>query len=428
MEGHMQKGTWIGALVGIIAATGVAHSQQSYEIWNYYAAGSELAGMNALVELANKEHPDVKFVSRVIPGNVVEMRRQLETTFLGGKPPAAYQSSMASELATFVNGGRLHPLTDVWSKINGDKIFPEGVQRVAKVAGVPYGVPYDFSLINNVFYNKGIFAKLKLTPPTDWDSFTKTCDALRAANIEPLGNAGGPFWSLYNFYAPLVSTVGNDGYYKIASGELAFDSPEFRKALDLYRNTMVKCYAKNWSGKTWTQTADDVVNGATGMDMMGIWAAGYMEKAGLKPVEQFDSFPAPGTIGKAIFQMDLFAVPEGTKDATAAADEFLQSAASVKGQQTFALNKGSLAPNVEVDPSVYGPEFAIFANELRTASKANAVLPNLFFLLPTNIGTELGNQIEKFAIDPSDATEDDVIKTLEPLRQQALADKAYTKW
>lgn len=424
----MQKWTLIGALAGVIATAGAAHSQQSYEVWNYYAAGSELAGMNSLIDLANKEHPDVNFVSRIIPGNVVEMRRQLQTAFLGGKPPTAYQSSMASELATFVNGGRLHPLTDVWAKINGDKIFPEGVQRVAKVNGVPYGVPYDFSLINNVFYNTAIFAKLHLTPPTDWASFTKTCDALRAANIEPLGNAGGPFWSLYNFYAPLVSTVGIDGYYKIASGELAFDSPEFRKALDLYRNTMVKCYAKNWSGKTWTQTADDVINGTTGMDMMGIWAAGYMKQAGFKPVEQFDSFQAPGTIGKAIFQMDLWAVPEGTADQIKAADEFIQTAASVKGQQTFALKKGSLAPNVDVSPSVYGPEFEKFANRLRTASKANAVLPNLFFLLPTDVGTELGNQIEKFAIDPSSATEDDVIKTLEQARQQALANKAYSKW
>lgn len=424
----MVKFRWLGALLGVVVTSGSAHAEGPYEIWNYYAAGSELAGMNSLVDLANQEHPDAKFVSRIIPGNVVEMRRQLETAFLGGKPPAAYQSSMASELKTFVDGGRLHPLTDVWAKINGDKIFPEGVQRVAKVAGVPYGVPYDFSLINNVFYNTAIFTKLNLKPPTDWDGFVKTCDALRAANIEPLGDAGGPFWSLYNFYAPLVSTVGVDGYYKIASGELAFDSPEFRKALDLYRNTMVKCYAKNWSGKTWTQTADDLINGRVGMYMMGIWAAGYMKQAGFKPTTGFDTFPAPGTDGKAIFQMDLFAVPEGAEDAMKAAGEFVETAASVKGQQTFALNKGSLAPNVQVDPAVYEADFSKFAKELGAAAKANAVLPNLFFLLPTDVGTELGNQIEKFAIEPSDANENDMITTLEGLRKQALDQKAYVKW
>jgi ABC-type glycerol-3-phosphate transport system substrate-binding protein len=424
----MHKLRWIGAFAGILATAGVAQAQSSYEIWNYYAAGSELAGMNALLALANQEHPDVKFVSRIIPGNVIEMRRQLEVAFLGGKPPSAYQSSMASELKTFVDGGRLHPITDVWAKINGDKIFPEGVQRVAKINGTPYGIPYDFSLINNVFYNTAIFKKLSLTPPTDWDSFVKTCDALKAANIEPLANAGGTYWSLYDFYAPLLSTVGVDGYYKIASGQLAFDSPEFRKALDLYKSTMVHCFAKDWSGKTWTQSADDLINGRVGMDMMGIWAAGYMEQAGFKPGTGFDSFPAPGTDGKAVFQMDLFAVPQGTPDAASAAAEFLETAASTKGQQTFALAKGSLAPNVDVDPSVYDPAFAKFATELRTASKANAVLPNLVFLLPTDVGTELGNQIEKFSIDPSDANEKDMITTLEAARQQAQSQKAYVTW
>jgi glucose/mannose transport system substrate-binding protein len=90
--------------------------------------------------------------------------------------------------------------------------------------------------------------------------------------------------------------------------------------------------------------------------------------------------------------------------------------------------KGSLAPNVQVDPAVYDYAGSKFAQQLVTASKANAVLPNLFFLLPTNVGTELGNQIERFAIDPSDGTEKELISTLESLRQEALAAKAYTKW
>jgi glucose/mannose transport system substrate-binding protein len=424
----MRKLRWICAILGVFGSFAAASAQNTNEIWHYYAAGSELAGINALINYANKQNPDAPITGRVIPGNVIEMRRQLQTAFLGGKPPAIYQSSMASELKTFVDGGRLHPLTDVWNTIHGDDIFPKGVQRVVKVGGVPYGVPYDFSLINDVFYNKAIFAKLGLTPPTDWNGLVATSDALRKAGIQPLGNAGGPFWSLYNFYAALVSAVGIDGYYRIANGELGFDSPEFRKALDLYRTTMVKCYAKNWSGKTWTQTADDVVNGNTGMFMMGIWAAAYFKQAGFEPGKQFDVFPAPGTDGKVIFQMDVFAAPEGPEVSVKAAEKFIVAASSVKGQETFAVPKGSLAPNVKVDPAVYDYAGSKFAQQLVAASKANAVLPNLFFLLPTNVGTELGNQIERFAIDPSDDTEKELISTLESLRQEALTANAYTKW
>jgi glucose/mannose transport system substrate-binding protein len=424
----MRKLIWIGVILASVGSVGSLGAQSTNQLWHYYSAGSELAGINALIDYANEQNPDAPIAGRIIPGNVIEMRRQLETAFLGGKPPALYQSSMAYELKTFVDGGRLHSLADVWNTIHGDDIFPKGVQRVVKVGGVPYGIPYDFSLINDVFYNKALFAKLGLTAPTDWNGFVAVCDALRKAGVQPLADAGGPFWSLYNFYAPLVSAVGVEGYYKIADGELGFDTPEFRKALDLYRTNMVKNYAKNWSGKTWTQAADDVVNGNAGMLMMGIWASAYFKQAGFEPGKQFDVFPAPGTDGKVIFQMDVFAVPQGPEATVKAAEKFIVAAASVKGQETFAVPKGSLAPNVNVDPAVYDYAGSKFAQQLVAASKADAVLPNLFFLLPTSVGTELGNQIERLAIDSSENSEKELISTMEALRQEALRNHAYLKW
>ncbi|MDF0599468.1 ABC transporter substrate-binding protein [Psychromarinibacter sp. C21-152] len=424
----MNRTATLALIAGAAFAGAPAGAQETYEIWHYYAAGSELAGMNAMIENGNAASDDAVFEGVIIPGNVVELRRQLQSAMLGGQPPAAYQSSMAFELRTFVDSGQLHPLTDVWNTVNGDEIFPEGVQRVVKIDGVPYGVPYDLSLINNIFYNKEIFEELELDAPTDWDEFDATCAALSEAGYEPLGNAGGPFWSLYNFYAPLVSVVGVDGYYDLASGELGFDSEEFSTALDLYAEHMVPCYADNWSGKTWTQTADDVVNGDTGMFMMGIWVAAYFEQAGFMAGEDFDMFPAPGTADAAIFQMDVLAVPNGPDDAIAAAEVFIEAAASTEGQAAFAVPKGSLAPNVNVDPSVYGYAGASFSEQFSAASEAGKVLPNLFFLLPTDVGTELGVQIERFAIDPSDETKEEVISTLEAMRQSALEEDAFLNW
>lgn len=424
----MKKFRLVGASLLALTALASARAEEPKELWHYYAAGSEKAGIDALVAFVNKTNPDSPIVGKVIPGNVVELRRQLQTAFMGNTPPAAYQSSMASELKTFVDSGKLHDLSSVWAKVNGDAIFPEGVQRVVKIDGIPYGVPYDLSLISNVFYSKAIFEKAGIQPPKDFAEFTAACEKLRAAGVEPLGNAGGPFWSLYNFYAPLVESVGVDGYYKIANGELGFDTPEFRQALDLYRETMVKCYAKNWSGKTWTQTADDVVNGNTAMFMMGSWASAYFKQAGFAPAEKFDVFPAPGTSGKAIFQMDVMAVPEGPAETIAVAEKFIEAVVSQEGQAEFAVPKGSISPNVTVDPAIYDPIGAKFAQTITEATKANAVLPNLFFLLPTKVGTELGVQVEKFAIDPSDANKEELISTLETVRQEAVAEGSYVKW
>ncbi len=420
------KNKWFGAVAGAVAllSAGSASAQQG-ELWHFYSSGSEAAGLEALVNVANGMNADQPITPRVFPGNIVEMRRQIQTSLMGGAPPAAYQSGMGYELKTFSDEGHLRSMQDVWDKINGDEIFPEGVQRVSKVGGVPMGIPYDLSLINNVFYNKAIFEANNITVPTDWDSLVAACDALKAAGIPALNNAGGPFWTLYNFYPAIIATVGVDGYYAIAAGKLGFDTPEFRQALDLFRNTYVKCYAEDWSGKSWTQAADDLINGNVGMFQMGIWAAGYMENLGFKAGEGFDFFPAPGTENLVVFQMDLFAVPAGDEAVIAPGVKFAEAASTAEAQSAFAVLKGSLPPNSTVDPSIFGYAGAKFTEELLNAE---AVLPNLFFLLPTSLGTELGTQLERFAIDPSDATLDSVVQTLETQRTELLGQNAFVKW
>jgi glucose/mannose transport system substrate-binding protein len=422
----MNKCGWLGAFVGTLAmASTTTASAQEGELWHFYSSGSEAAGLAALVDVANGMNADNPIVPRVFPGNIVEMRRQIQTSLMAGAPPAAYQSGMGYELKTFADEGHLRSLQDVWDAVGGDEIFPEGVQRVSKVGGVPMGIPYDLSLINNIFYNKEVFETHGIAVPTDWDSLVAACEALRSNGVQPLNNAGGPFWTLYNFYPAIISTVGVDGYYAIASGQAGFDTPEFREALDLFRRTMVSCYAENWSGKTWTQAADDLINGDVGMFMMGIWAAGYMENLGFKAGEGFDFFPAPGTEDLVVFQMDLFAVPAGEEEVVAPGVRYAEAAASAEAQSAFAVLKGSLPPNGTVDPSIFGYAGAKFTTELL---EAEAVLPNLFFLLPTSLGTELGTQLERFAIDPSDATLDSVVATLEAQRTELLEEEAFVEW
>src|SRR5690606_6864894 len=112
----------------------------------------------------------------------------------------------------------------------------------------------------------------------------------------------------------------------------------------------------------------------------------------------------------SIFQMDLFAVPAGDEAVISPGVAFVKGASTAEAQSAFALLKGSLTPNSTVDASIFGYAGSRFTAHLQAAE---AVLPNLFFLLPTSLGTELGTQLERFAIDPSDATLDSVVQTLE---------------
>ena len=419
-----------GALAGTLGLllTTSAMAQDASQVWHYWGGGAELKAIESLLEVVNKQSPDTPIVGQDFPGNAIELRRQLQTALLGGTPPAAYQSSMGYELKTFADAGQLRDISKVWAEVDGDNIFPGGLQRVMKVNGTPYAIPLNMATISNIFYNKKIVDDLGIAIPTTFEELQAACEKVEAAGIGCLANAGGPFWSLYNFYVPLIAAVGPEGYFELGSGKMSFDSEGFRKALATYRDTYAKHYATNWSGKTWAQGADDLAAGRAAFYQMGDWASGYLKEVNLVPGENYDFFPAPGVNGAVVIQVDAIASPNGTETSNAAADALMIGAASTEGQAAFNLHKGSVAANLKTPTDIYDYVGKKTYAALSAADANGAVLPNLFFLLPTEVGSELGVQIERFAGDPSDATMELVISTLEALRLEAVEQGTLITW
>ena len=417
----------IGA-VSVLSLTTAAAAQDATHIWHYWGGGAELAAVESVIDLANETYPELKVEGQVIPGNAIEMRRQLQTALLGGTPPAAYQSAMGYELKTFADAGQLRSIAGVWDEINGGEIFPAGLQRVMKVDGVPYGLPLNMAIVNNIFYNKAIFEEHGLTAPGTFEELQALCDQLEAADIACLANAGGPFWSLYNFYAPLISVVGVEGYFQLAAGEMSFSGPEFRQALELFRDTYAENYIQNWGGKTWAQGADDVVAGRAAFYQMGDWVSGYFKDVDWVPGEDYDFFPTPGVGSAVVIQVDAIATPNGSEASNAASDQLLRVAASTEGQASFNLHKGSIAANLQTSPEIYDYIGQKTYARMQEAEADDAVLPNLFFLLPTELGSELGVQIERFSGNPSDETLESVVQKLEELRLEAKEANLFVTW
>lgn len=222
--------------------------------------------------------------------------------------------------------------------------------------------------------------------------------------------------------------LGIDSYYKLAAGQIPFDGPEFRKALRLYGDTYAKHYEKNWGGKTWPQGGDDVVAGRAAMYQMGDWISAYFKDLNWTPGKDYDFFPAPGIGSAVLIQVDAIAAPSGNAACHAASDNFMKVAGSPDGQVAFNTHKGSLAANLKTPSDFYDENGKKEFGLAQVAEKDDAVVPNLVFLLPTDLGSELGVQLERFAADPSDATLDSVVKKLEPMRAAEKAQNAFVSW
>lgn len=393
------------------------------ELWHYLLAGGERQAVDALIDAAARQNPQFRFTDRGIPGNVPEIRRQLGAAFLAGQPPEMFQSTVGYDLKSFVDAGHIEPIDDVWAEVRGDEIFPAGLQAMVKFDGHAWGIPTAMHVISQVYYNKHIFDKYDLKPPTNWEEYKELSRFLRSQGIEPMATAAGTNWVLYNFYDVLLTVMGPEGYLKVGAGEVPFTSDAMREAFRLYGETLAESYMDGWGGLDWTNAAEPFMLGRVAMYQMGDWLHGFLKERGWEPGVDYDFFPAPGTDGYVIIQSDAIAVTKGGADMEGA-KAFVKSLASVEGQIAFNTYKGSVAASLEVPSDIYDP---LLQKSYRNM-ESGTVLPNQLFLLPPEMYQEFGAQVERFALNPTEQTMESALRTLEDLRQKLLAEGAFVTW
>lgn len=415
----------IALLVLVFGTMGIGTSQAA-ELWHYWLSGGEKEALNSLVDGFKAAYPADTIKESGIPGNTPELRRQLSAAFMANKPPELYQSSVGFDLKSYVDAGQLSPIDDIWTAVNGNKIFPKGLRNMVYFKGHPWAIPLNMHIISHVFYNKHIFDKYNLTPPTNWKEYDKISDFLRSKGIEPM--AASRDLGVYPFYAPLVTILGPKGYLKLGMGQIPFTDSRVRKAFLLYKKSLINSFMKGWAGYGWAEAANPFFENKVAMYMSGDWAVALFQQRGLKPGVDFDFFPAPGTSNVDIIQVDALAAPKGSADSKGTRD-FLTYAAGVDGQKAFNKYKGSVAANLNVEPSIYNPTMKKTYDRIQQISKKGEVLPNLAYsLLPQSFGEELVRQVTRYALTPDNATLDSVLTTLENERKRLLDEKKFVNW
>ena len=384
-----------GLALGATALPRHAQAHQVKEFWHYLGARGEIEAVNALLDVANKQHPDTPITGRVIPGSAAGVRQQVQVSLMGGVQPVSYQLSAGYDLRTVADSGRLVEISDVWKDIDGDTIFPAGLRRVMGVGTSHYAVPIGIGILGNVYYNKEVFDRLNLKVPTTWPDFTEVAKTLKGHGIGALSSASGPSWTTYQFYGPLVTALGIDGCWNFMRGNVAFNGPEMMQAFQLFRTSMATYFDPSWTGAKWSDGVDQLMRGRLGMYSIGDWASGYMKQRGWTPGKEYDFFPLPGLQKVTITQSDIAVVLKGEEEQTGR--NFLRSVASVQGQEAFAKLKGALSANRQSSPDIYDAFSRRNFDKLNNPDPGYTVFPNLYLALPTGFNLDFGNAVERFA-------------------------------
>lgn len=244
--------------------------------------------------------------------------KQLEAS---GQFPDLLQSITPSQ---YTAAGLLQPYDQSW--INANFLLPQGNAIKGKV----YIPPTNSQIIPLVFYNKELFKKAGVQPPTTWAQFLQVSAKLKSVGITPIELGGNdPFAAA----VPLTGAISADVLGKDPNwiqeryqGKVKFSDANVVAAAQKMRTLVTDGYFEQ--GALNVSYADSIKNfnaGKAAMYPMGSWYLGSI------PKDQWNNigvFPWPTDDGSVVVpfsvggSMAISTKTKNTKAATAFAEDW----------------------------------------------------------------------------------------------------------
>ena len=340
-------------LLALVLAAGLTTAiAGDLEIFSWWA-GDEGPALEALIDLYEEMYPNVTVENATVTGGAgVVARAVLRTRMLGGQPPDTFQVHAGDELIlTWVIADRMEDLTFLYEQEGWFDVFPPDLIELSSTEDGIWSVPVNIHRSNVMWYVPGNLEEWGVEVPQTWDEFLAICPTLQAEGVTPL--ALGEAWTQVHLWESVaLAVLGPERYSQLWTGELPFDDPAAVGAWELFGD-ILECTNADAAGLAWQQATDRVVDGEAAFNVMGDWAAGYMYTTlELEPGVGFGWAASPGTDGIFMVLSDAFGLPKGAPNRENVVN-WLRLVGSLEGQDAFNPLKGSIAPRLDSDLSLY---------------------------------------------------------------------------
>lgn len=320
---------------------------QTAEVMHYWTSGSEAAAIKVIADDVAKKGGTWK--DSPVTGYEAA-RAAVLSRLAGGDAPTSMVVDLG-EIKPLVEQGILAPIDGIASTKGWQTFLPKLVVDKASVDGHLYAVPIDIGTANWMWYSTKVLDDVGIKPPTSWDEFFAAADKIKAKGYVPLAFGGQAWQEALVFRSIMIATGGNkfytDVYTKhdvdVAGGPLMVKSFEtFAKLRGYVDDGNVN---RNWNDAT-----NMVITGKAAMQIMGDWAKGEFQAAGLTPGKEYGRELAPGTNGVLNIVSDTFVFPVGDKPEQVAARKLLVDVMiAPETQLAFNAVKGALPPRIDVN-------------------------------------------------------------------------------
>jgi glucose/mannose transport system substrate-binding protein len=367
------------------------------EILSWWVQRGEADALRALLGVYDRFHPRHRSIMSATVDDKAHAQTELASRMLQGKPPDTFQVNGGNALFTWVkrttSGEQMQPIDFLFASEGWGRVFPSDVLDLVSHRGRAYAVPLNLHRTNSLFYNRRIFARADLPPPTTLDELHEVADALRRQGVVPFAMGNRDPWTLtmLAFEAILVGDAGPGYYREFFGGRQSPEDPEIRSALD--HVARILDYANDDAADLrWDAALDLMSSGRAAMTIMGDWAKGYLITKGCRMGEDFGQTGAPGTAPAFVFATDVFGLPKRANHPGEAID-LLKVFGSKEGQTAFNQLKGSIPARVDVDVASYDVHARASMRDFWTGPR----VPSMTSLVPSGFALAVHAAMGVFA-------------------------------
>jgi alpha-glucoside transport system substrate-binding protein len=208
---------------GTTTSSNVSGSVTVWGIW----VGEEQKSFQAVINDFKSKYPNVK-VTYSPKGN--NLPTVLTTAVQGGKPPDIAAPAQPGLVASFVKQGKLKPLNYVRSTALTN--FGKSIVDAGNVNGTFYGLMYKADNKSTVFYNVQAYKNAGVTPATDWNTFLKDAQTIKASGLPAYSIGGSEGWTLTDLFENIyLRTAGPQKYDQLSKHEIPWTDPSVTTAL-----------------------------------------------------------------------------------------------------------------------------------------------------------------------------------------------------
>jgi glucose/mannose transport system substrate-binding protein len=351
----------LGALaaLAVVPATSVAKSQKAaspqaneLSVFSWWTGGGEAHGLEALIKIWNKNHPEAPFKTETVAGGAgSNAKAVLAQRLAAHKPPDSFQGHAGAELQDYIKAGQLEPIDSIYKQYKLSKVFPAQLISQIKYKGHLYSVPVNIHRANILWYNPATLRKAGVKVPTTWGAFTAALSKCQDAGL--IGLSVGEQWTQKHLLETvMIATLGPNGWAALWKKGANWNTAKVKSALQRYHDLLD--YTNSDSASlTWQDASKLVADGKACFNVMGDWADGYFRiDLKKKPVSGYNWAAVPGTNGVYDWLSDSFTLPKGAPNPTAA-KQWLGFLGSKQAQDTFNPLKGSIPARKDANPKLY---------------------------------------------------------------------------